>query len=62
MTKEKNKTTTDCPVCKTKVEPQNNKLFPFCSERCQAQDLGHWLKGDYTIPGPPTWNEDDDKD
>ena len=27
--------------------------FPFCSERCRLVDLGRWLDGVYTIPGPP---------
>ena len=27
---------------------------PFCSERCKLVDLGRWLDGEYSIPGPPT--------
>jgi endogenous inhibitor of DNA gyrase (YacG/DUF329 family) len=35
------------------VERAANKLFPFCSERCQLADLGRWLAGDYRIAGEP---------
>jgi endogenous inhibitor of DNA gyrase (YacG/DUF329 family) len=34
-------------------QPRQNKLFPFCSERCHLVDLGRWLGEDYRIPGPP---------
>jgi len=27
------------------------KYFPFCSERCQKVDLGHWFNDEYVIPG-----------
>ena len=30
---------------------QSHPSFPFCSERCQAVDLGRWFNGDYVIPG-----------
>ncbi|HEX3808169.1 MAG TPA: DNA gyrase inhibitor YacG [Rhizomicrobium sp.] len=38
-----------CPIC---GKPQGAEPFrPFCSKRCADIDLGHWLKGSYTIPG-----------
>jgi uncharacterized protein len=40
-----------CPICR-KPSQQGDDYFPFCSERCQAQDLGHWASEDYRIPGP----------
>lgn len=43
-----------CPICGGPVGPrETNKLFPFCSQRCQNVDLGRWLSEDYRIPGPP---------
>jgi hypothetical protein len=43
-----------CAGCKRKTSKDGNKFFPFCSERCQMADLGHWLCEEYRIP------EDDD--
>jgi endogenous inhibitor of DNA gyrase (YacG/DUF329 family) len=31
--------------------------FPFCSPRCKAVDLSHWLDGGYRIPEDP-WGDD----
>lgn len=45
-----------CPICQKQVpsEPgRRTNYFPFCSRRCQMIDLGHWLKGNYTIAGRP---------
>ena len=42
-----------CAYCRRKpVDPDRR---PFCSERCRMADLGHWLSGDYRVPGeaPP---------
>ena len=33
---------------------------PFCSERCKLADLGHWLSGDYRVPGDPLPSADTD--
>jgi endogenous inhibitor of DNA gyrase (YacG/DUF329 family) len=44
-----------CPICGTGYEIQKiDELptFPFCSERCRLVDLGRWIDGSYTIPGP----------
>ena len=41
-----------CPTCKKAVKPrEENKAFPFCSERCRMADLGRWLNEEYRIPG-----------
>ena len=54
-----------CPQCGKAVPPrQPGDAYPFCSERCQLLDLGKWLEGDYSIPGPPSddlFAEDDDE-
>jgi endogenous inhibitor of DNA gyrase (YacG/DUF329 family) len=49
----------NCPVCgKGPLAPPAR----FCSERCQAVDLGRWLRGDYAIPAEDEAEEDDPKD
>lgn len=43
----------NCPTCKAEREGiDNNKFFPFCSERCQLVDLWNWINGEYNIPEP----------
>lgn len=42
-----------CPTCKQVAARDGNKLFPFCSERCELVDLGKWLNEEYRIPGEP---------
>ncbi|MBI4508069.1 MAG: DNA gyrase inhibitor YacG [Deltaproteobacteria bacterium] len=40
-----------CPICTTPVGSRSqNPLFPFCSERCKAIDLGNWLGERYRVP------------
>ncbi|MBI2518796.1 MAG: DNA gyrase inhibitor YacG [Bdellovibrio sp.] len=39
-----------CPTCGEKFKYHDSDYRPFCSERCQLIDLGHWLEGDYAIP------------
>ena len=38
-----------CPICNSKTDPAER---PFCSRRCAEIDLGRWLRGDYSLPGP----------
>jgi uncharacterized protein len=38
-----------CPNCGREVSPEN-RLLPFCSERCRLLDLGRWLDAEYRIP------------
>ena len=40
-----------CAYCRRK--PVDPAWRPFCSERCRMADLGHWLSGDYRVPGEP---------
>jgi endogenous inhibitor of DNA gyrase (YacG/DUF329 family) len=40
-----------CPTCGKSIEWKDNPFRPFCSERCQLIDLGHWVDGDYSVPG-----------
>ena len=42
----------NCPICKTVVDSEVNKEFPFCSERCKDIDLGNWATERYVISEP----------
>jgi uncharacterized protein len=49
-----------CPTCsKTFAVAKLDDLpsFPFCSDRCRLIDLGRWIDGAHTIPGPPVSGE-----
>jgi uncharacterized protein len=39
-----------CVLCRR--HPVVEAWRPFCSERCQLQDLGRWAEGSYRIDGP----------
>jgi len=39
-----------CPICSEPNDPGRSS-YPFCSDRCKAADLYHWLSGDYQVPG-----------
>ena len=39
-----------CPLCHRETSWDDNPWRPFCSERCQMIDLGHWASGDYRMP------------
>jgi uncharacterized protein len=47
-----------CAYCRK--HPLAVEWRPFCCERCKLADLGHWLSGDYRVPGdpPPEANPD----
>jgi len=40
-----------CPTCGQEIPP-DSLFIPFCGQRCRLLDLGKWLDGDYSIPGP----------
>lgn len=48
-----------CPICRA---PATAAFEPFCSGRCADIDLGHWLAGDYRIPGSEGGTTDDGED
>ncbi|WP_309385734.1 DNA gyrase inhibitor YacG [Paludisphaera borealis] len=51
-----------CPICSKTFEADRNALppgFPFCSERCKLIDLGRWIDGAYSVPGPPADRDPD---
>jgi endogenous inhibitor of DNA gyrase (YacG/DUF329 family) len=42
-----------CPTCRGEAKPrEENPVFPFCSPRCRAVDLGKWFIGAYRVPEP----------
>jgi len=40
-----------CPICRKKIEWEDNPFRPFCSERCKLIDLGAWAGEEYRIEG-----------
>ncbi len=49
-----------CPICKKNVA-EEDRFFPFCSERCKIIDLGNWASEKYVISTPiqPTDSEEE---
>lgn len=51
----------ECLNCKKKCKTmEQNKFFPFCSERCKMIDLGRWFNEDMSLPldeKSETWSE-----
>ena len=39
-----------CPQCALTFSYYESEFRPFCSEKCQMIDLGHWFKESYTVP------------
>jgi len=39
-----------CPQCNTEFSYYESEFRPFCTERCQQIDLGHWFQETYTVP------------
>ena len=44
------KLTVKCPQCETEFNYYESEFRPFCTERCQQVDLGHWFQESYTVP------------
>lgn len=42
-----------CPICGKPTDPKQ-KVYPFCSERCQTIDLGNWASERYVAHSPLT--------
>jgi endogenous inhibitor of DNA gyrase (YacG/DUF329 family) len=39
-----------CPQCDKQFSYYESEFRPFCSDRCQKIDLGHWFQESYTVP------------
>jgi hypothetical protein len=50
-----------CPRCGKETEMTGNPFRPFCSDRCQAIDLGNWASGTYRIPEERSQEELEDE-
>ena len=48
-----------CVYCRQ--QPAEPRWRPFCSERCQLQDLARWADGAYKIPAEPVTESEDDE-
>jgi endogenous inhibitor of DNA gyrase (YacG/DUF329 family) len=49
-----------CVFCRT--HPVDLRWRPFCSERCQLQDLARWADGSYRVGGEPLPEPDAGRD
>ena len=51
-----------CAMCR--LRPVEPRWRPFCSQRCQQEDLARWADGSYRVPGPAdrVRDRDDDED
>lgn len=50
-----------CPGCgQMTLYERGNPYRPFCSARCQGQDLGAWASENYRVPTPPADLRSDD--
>jgi uncharacterized protein len=45
-----------------RLRPVEPRWRPFCSQRCQQEDLARWAEGSYRAPGPPVEAYDDNDD
>jgi endogenous inhibitor of DNA gyrase (YacG/DUF329 family) len=49
-----------CVLCRAR--PADGRWRPFCSERCQNEDLARWAEGRYRLAGEPLPTSDNDAD
>ncbi len=42
-----------CPTCRKPTSWEGNAWKPFCSQRCQTQDLGAWASESYRLEAKP---------
>ena len=47
----------NCPYCRKYPSSADEKLRPFCSERCKKLDLGNWASERYRVAGEPVNRE-----
>lgn len=45
-----------CAMCRR--HPVDWRFRPFCSRRCQLDDLARWADGTYRVPGPEVEQQD----
>jgi endogenous inhibitor of DNA gyrase (YacG/DUF329 family) len=51
------------PVCAAcRLHPVEPRWRPFCSRRCQQEDLARWADGTYRVPGPAVTTDEQPED
>lgn len=58
---EKKTLTVKCPGCKKSFNYYDSEFRPFCCERCQKIDLGHWFSETYVVPTKESTIESSDE-
>jgi endogenous inhibitor of DNA gyrase (YacG/DUF329 family) len=51
-----------CPQCSSEFNYYSKATRPFCSERCQMVDMGHWFEESYKVAGPMVVNQQDENE
>ena len=46
-----------CPKCSKVFNYCESEFRPFCSDRCQKIELGHWVQESYVVPLKETVQE-----
>ena len=41
-----------CPICKSPIDSEVRREFPFCSQRCRILDIGAWASEKYVVSDP----------
>lgn len=49
-----------CAACRR--HPVEPRFRPFCSRRCQLEDLARWADGTYRVPGTEVERSDEPDD
>ena len=47
----------NCPYCHKNPASSDERIRPFCSERCKKLDLGNWAAERYRVAGEPVSRE-----
>ena len=48
-----------CPNCKEEFNYYSSEFRPFCTERCQMIDMGHWFNESYALPTKEVLSDED---
>lgn len=48
-----------CPTCEKEFNYYSSEFRPFCAERCQMIDMGHWFNESYALPSKEVLSDED---
>lgn len=48
-----------CPTCEKEFNYYSSEHRPFCTERCQMIDMGHWFNESYALPTKEVLSDED---